>query len=60
MQYILILIALYMGGCSQDDEASRGHVWEEQTATMDKARQAEQAILDSAEAQRKMIEEQSR
>jgi uncharacterized protein YcfL len=49
---VLLLIAC-------DTEPPEKTVWDEQLKTMDKARDAEQQVLDAAELQRKAIEQQT-
>ena len=48
---------LLLNAC--DTEPPEKTVWDEQLKTMDKARDAEQQVLDAAELQRKAIEEQT-
>ena len=56
----LLLASLLLGGCSGDDEdAGKTHVWKEQTDTMDKARAVEGILQESADDERKKIEEQT-
>ena len=62
MKIIFILIALLMlvSGCADEDaEAKKAHVWKEQTDTMDQARAVEGVLQDSADAERKQIEDQT-
>lgn len=63
---ILGLSLISLGSCSngeegQSDSSQEGdHVWKEQTDTLDRAKEAEQMLLDSTEQQRRAIEEQGR
>ena len=62
MKYILPLIfSLLLPACSGDDSSSsdKGHVWQEQTDTIDKAKEVEGIIMDSAEETRKALEQQT-
>ena len=48
-------------GCSEpDNDQQQGHVWQEQTDTLDKARAVEGVLQDSADEQRRKIEQQTR
>jgi len=60
MKYACILSALlFLTGCSGDDsEENKSHVWKEQTDTMNKAKAVEGVLQESADAERKKIEEQ--
>ncbi len=42
-----------------DTESPEKTVWDDQLKTMDKARDAQQRVLDAAELQRKAIEQQT-
>lgn len=65
---VLVIIMCGLGGCSENDSSLENkssqeqgsHVWEEQTATLDKAREVEGMLQESADAERKKIEEQTR
>ena len=58
---LLLAVFIFMAGCSDDDsEAKKAHVWKEQTDTMNKARAVEGVLQDSADAERKQIEDQTR
>lgn len=64
-RFMLITLSVLLMSCSGDDAGSSGtgsgdHVWKDQVETMDRARAAEQKMLDAAEAQRQAIEEQTR
>ena len=59
MYRIILLILIFLSACS-DDDSRQGHVWEEQAATIDRAKEVEKVIMDSAEEQNKMIEQQTR
>ena len=51
---------MLLGACSGDDtDTEKSHVWKEQTDTMDKARAVEDALQESADIERKKIEEQT-
>ncbi|MCX4187256.1 hypothetical protein [Methylophaga sp. OBS4] len=52
---LMIMLLLVTAACS-DQEPPEKTVWDEQLKTMDKAREVEQQILDSAERQRREIE----
>jgi len=65
IRLMLITFSFLLMSCSGDDAGSSGtgsgdHVWKDQVETMDRAREAEQKMLDAAEAQRQAIEEQTR
>lgn len=50
-----------MAGCSDDDaEAKKEHVWKEQTDAINKAKAVEGVLQDSADAERKKIEDQTK
>ena len=58
----LFALIFVLISCSEDNAGNSGsgdHVWKDQVDTMDRAREAEQKMLDAAEAQRKAIEEQT-
>lgn len=58
--FILFILLIPVTGCSDEDaEANKAHVWKEQTDTMDKARAVEGMLQDSADAERKQIEDQT-
>jgi|GEM_PF-1884346 len=55
---LVVVCALFMLiGC--DNEPPEKTVWDDQLKTMDKARDAEQQVLDAAAQQRKAIEQQT-
>lgn len=61
---LLLLTCLLFAACSDDDnsdtaDSKKGHVWKEQTDTIDKAKEVEGMILDSAEETRKAIKQQA-
>ena len=59
--FILFVALIMMIGCTNDDtQKKKEHVWKEQTDTMKKAQAVEGVLQDSAEAERKQIEEQTR
>ena len=49
---------IFLTACSEDKETSGEHVWKEQTDTINKAKQVEAIIMDSAEKQKQAIEQQ--
>ena len=59
--FILLTLLLLMAGCSDDDaEARKEHVWKEQTDAINKAKAVEGVLQDSADAERKKIEDQTK
>lgn len=57
---ILLMSILLLISCSEDNSSqSNDHVWKEQTETIDKARAVEDLLMDSAEDQRRQIQDQS-
>lgn len=54
---LMAFMVLFIAGCDQDPPEKT--VWDEQLKTMDKARDAEQQVLDAAEQQRRAIEQQT-
>ena len=57
---VMVLAGLtFLTACSEqaDTDTANGHVWKEQTETIDKAEQVEAIIMDSAEQTRDMIEQ---
>ncbi len=60
---MLLVSCLFFVACSDENnstsEAKKDHVWKEQTDAIDKAKEAEKMIMDSAENTRKVIEEQN-
>lgn len=61
MKYCLILLMsiLALNGCTEDnDPQKKDHVWKEQTEAIEKARAVEGMLQESAEAQRRQIQEQ--
>jgi len=59
---LVLLVTVLLYACSNDESGTGtgDHVWKDQVKTIDKAKQAEQKILDAAELQRQAIEEQTR
>lgn len=54
---ILIVLGLTLVGCSDDKtDKVEQHVWQEQTDMIDKAKDVEGMVLDSANKQREMLE----
>lgn len=51
----LIMTMLFLSAC--DQEPPEKTVWDDQLKTMDKARDAEQQVLDAAEQQRQAIDQ---
>jgi uncharacterized protein YcfL len=61
MRYLLLLLLtsfLFVVGCS--DNKVEDHVLKEKTDTIEKAKEVEQLILDTAQQQQQNIDEQSR
>lgn len=61
---LLLGTCLIFTGCSGEDdsnntEAKKDHVWKEQTDTINKAKEVEGMIMDSAADTRNKIEQQS-
>ena len=62
--FLLLYLCLILTACSGEGdgnnnaEAKKDHVWKEQTDTIDKAREVEGMIFDSAENARKTLEKQ--
>ena len=62
---LLGTVLFLISACSDDDNAtsenkgSGDHVWKEQTQMIDKAKEAEGLLNDTADQQRKIIDEQS-
>lgn len=58
---VLALTFVIISGCSDSvDKAKDEHVFKTQTDALDKAKQAEQMIMDAANQQKIKIDEQSR
>jgi hypothetical protein len=60
---LLVPAFLLLAGCSPGGEgggqASGEHVWKEQVGTMDKAKDAEQAMLDAAAKQAEAVQKET-
>ena len=58
---IFIIAILLSSGCSgEGEEPVQGHVWQEQTDVLDKANAVEDELLQSAEQQQLLLEQQTR
>ncbi len=62
---ILLGSVLFLFSACSDDETAKpekkltgDHVWKEQTQTIDRAKEVEGMLLDAADDQRKVIDEQ--
>ncbi len=61
---LLGAVLFLISACSEDESAtpekklSGDHVWKEQTQAIDRAKEVEGMLLDAADEQRKVIEEQ--
>lgn len=54
----LLLMIGFVVACSDEQPQVEEHVWQEQTDMIDKAKDVEQLLNDTADLQRKAIEEQ--
>lgn len=62
--FFLLLFCLLITGCSDEGnnnpaKTKKDHVWKEQTDAINKAKEVEGMIMDSAEDTRQQIEKQS-
>jgi outer membrane PBP1 activator LpoA protein len=55
----IVVMACLLAACSDKSPDKGEHVWKEQTDTIKKAEQVNDVLKQSADAQRKQIEEQS-
>lgn len=55
----LLAAAVLLATCSDNNEEQDTHVWQEQTATIEKAKAVEGILQESAEDQRRHIREES-
>lgn len=53
---IAVSCLLLLAGCSSSDSGSQGNVFKQQTQAIDKAKQAEQQMLQRAQEQKKAID----
>ena len=59
--YPAFLLALLLSACSgEEEDAGQGHVWQDQTRMMEKAKQVDTIVQDAAKRQRDRIEDQER
>ena len=60
--FLIVILAGLLIACSEDDSGSGSgdHVWKDQVDTMDRAREAEQKMLEAVELKKQAVEEQSR
>lgn len=57
---ILLISIFILNGCSEDNNSQNNdHVWKEQTEAIDKAKAVEGLLMDTAEDQRRQIQDQS-
>jgi hypothetical protein len=56
---LLVMLLTGCGGSSEPEVGKRGHVWQEQINTQDKARDIDGLLQDSAAAQRQAIDAQA-
>ncbi len=57
---VVLLNTLLISACSDNEDApEKDHVWKEQTETLDKAKEIEAIIQNSADQQKQQIEEES-
>lgn len=56
---ILVLIAMGLPACSDEQNKVEEHVWKKQTDIIDKAKDVEKMLNDAAVQQQKLIEEQT-
>ena len=56
---IFIAILISCGCTGEGDEPPQGHVWQEQTDALDKANTVEDKLLESAEQQKLLLDQQT-
>lgn len=59
MKMSLLCSVLVLCACSAGESGGEGHMWQEQTDRIDKARDVETVLGTANEAQRRRIEEQT-
>lgn len=56
---LLCAAVLFLPACSDNNEDREAHVWQEQTATIEKAKAVEGILQESAEDQRRRIQDET-
>ncbi len=65
-QLLTVLLLIIFSGCSDNSEKrapskiQNDHIWKEQTKTIERAREVESVIMDTAKRRGKQIEQQER